>query len=50
MTLVLCMLDEEGGVQDNMTLVVVGLMNTQSVQQGPILLSIFCINMQNMQN
>jgi hypothetical protein len=40
-TLVLCMPDEEGGEQDNMTPVVVGLMNTQSVQQDPILFSIF---------
>ncbi len=41
MTLVLYMPDEEGDVQDNMTPVVVGLMNMQSVQQGPILFSIF---------
>ena len=39
-TLVLSMPDEKGGVQNNMTLVVVGQMNTQSVQQGPILFSI----------
>ncbi len=48
-TLVLCMPDEKGGVQNNMTLVVVGPMNTQSVQQGPILFSIIWIYMQNMQ-
>jgi hypothetical protein len=41
--LVLCtsMPDEKGGVQSNMTLVVVGPMNTQNVQQDPILFSIF---------
>lgn len=39
-TLVLSMPDEKGGVQNNMTLVVVGRMKTQSVQQGPILFSI----------
>ncbi len=46
-TLVLCMPDEKGGVQNNMTLVVVGPMNTQGVQQGQILFSIFWISMQN---
>jgi hypothetical protein len=30
-TLVLCMTDQEGGAQDNVTPVVVGLMNMQSV-------------------
>ena len=38
---VLCMPDHEGGVQDNVTRGVVGPMNTQSVQQSPVLFIIF---------
>ncbi len=40
MTLVLGMADQECGVQDEWTHVVVGLMSTQSVQQIPVLLCI----------
>jgi hypothetical protein len=41
---------EEGGVNANVTPVVVGMMKTQNVQQIPVLSHICEMYMQNMQN
>ncbi len=38
MTHVMSIPNQEGGVEDNVTPVVVGRMKTQSVQQSPVLL------------
>ncbi len=40
----------EGGVNDNMTGIGVGLMKTQSMQEGPVLLCMYGLNMHNMYN
>ena len=44
------MTNEEGGENANVSHVVVGLVKTQSVQQGPVLRHICEMYMQNMQN
>ena len=50
MTRMFCMTNEEGGENANVSHVVVGLMNAQSVQQSPVLRHICEMYMQNMHN